>query len=309
MATETTQTRCPHCRVAFHITLPQLVAAGGKVRCGICLDVFDASENAYTPASNQGLPAEDVNQEELDRSLTHDPDPEQEQQEQEQGLSDQILVLEIGTNDAPHVDQDSALTQANSDKLIDNQQSYHYQQLDDIYKTLPEPDLISSAPPEPGGSALIRRSVYLLILVAIGLLVIQLLFYTSADLSRKDGYRPILQIVCGVLGCPITQQRNIKLIATDALVIQSHPTNKSALKVDVVLTNRASFPQAFPGLQIQFEDLKGKTVVRHTFRPAEYLQGELAELSVMTPEISYRIRMNILAPDKSAISYALIVTN
>ena len=314
VATETTQTRCPHCRVAFHITHSQLAAAAGKVRCGICLEVFDASENASASGSDQVLPADDVDREDLDRSLTPVPvpvsDPEQEQeQEQEQDLNDKTLVSEIPTDDATHVDPDSALTEADNGQLIDNQQAYHSQQLDDIYKTLPELDLLSTAPPDPDGSGLIRWSVYLLILAAIGLLVIQLLFFTSTDLSRKDGYRPILQIVCGVLGCPISQQRNIKLIATDALVIQSHPTNKSALKVDVVLTNRASFPQAFPGLQLQFENLKGKTVARRKFRPAEYLQGELAEFSVMTPNISYRVRLDILAPDKSAISYALIVTN
>ncbi len=35
-------TRCPHCKATFEVTPSQLSAAGGKVRCGACMEVFDA---------------------------------------------------------------------------------------------------------------------------------------------------------------------------------------------------------------------------------------------------------------------------
>jgi predicted Zn finger-like uncharacterized protein len=35
-------TRCPHCKSTFEVTPSQLSAAGGKVRCGACMEVFDA---------------------------------------------------------------------------------------------------------------------------------------------------------------------------------------------------------------------------------------------------------------------------
>lgn len=35
-------TRCPHCKSTFEVTESQLSAAGGKVRCGACMEVFDA---------------------------------------------------------------------------------------------------------------------------------------------------------------------------------------------------------------------------------------------------------------------------
>ena len=35
-------TRCPHCKATFEVTESQLSAAGGKVRCGACMEVFDA---------------------------------------------------------------------------------------------------------------------------------------------------------------------------------------------------------------------------------------------------------------------------
>ena len=38
-------TRCPECQTAFRMTPAQLTAAQGKVRCGACLTVFNATDN------------------------------------------------------------------------------------------------------------------------------------------------------------------------------------------------------------------------------------------------------------------------
>ena len=35
-------TRCAHCESTFRVSLAQLQASGGQVRCGVCLEVFDA---------------------------------------------------------------------------------------------------------------------------------------------------------------------------------------------------------------------------------------------------------------------------
>ena len=42
MSEFTSVTRCPFCRTSFHLGPMQLHAAGGKVRCGACLNIFDA---------------------------------------------------------------------------------------------------------------------------------------------------------------------------------------------------------------------------------------------------------------------------
>lgn len=38
-------TRCPHCQTSFRVTEAQLGIAGGRVRCGACLGVFNATEH------------------------------------------------------------------------------------------------------------------------------------------------------------------------------------------------------------------------------------------------------------------------
>lgn len=37
--------RCPHCKVTLFVTRPQLIAAGGEIRCGVCLQTFDANQH------------------------------------------------------------------------------------------------------------------------------------------------------------------------------------------------------------------------------------------------------------------------
>jgi len=46
MAQKTLLTRCPHCDTRFRVTDEQLGIAKGKVRCGSCMDVFNAREHA-----------------------------------------------------------------------------------------------------------------------------------------------------------------------------------------------------------------------------------------------------------------------
>lgn len=50
-------TRCPHCKATFKVTNDQLEAAGGKVRCGACMNVFDAL--AYILSEREEIPQSD----------------------------------------------------------------------------------------------------------------------------------------------------------------------------------------------------------------------------------------------------------
>lgn len=65
-------TRCPHCDTRFRVTGKQLGIADGKVRCGHCMEVFDAREHAVTPGGGQaGSSPRDNDRPGL---LTSDPD-------------------------------------------------------------------------------------------------------------------------------------------------------------------------------------------------------------------------------------------
>ena len=54
-------TECPSCGTRFRVTESQLETAGGKVRCGSCLEVFLGMENFVLEDSEDNVDQEDVN--------------------------------------------------------------------------------------------------------------------------------------------------------------------------------------------------------------------------------------------------------
>ncbi len=50
MDTTTQFTRCPNCKTAFKVTEQLLAKAGGKVRCGACLEIFKATDYLLKPS-------------------------------------------------------------------------------------------------------------------------------------------------------------------------------------------------------------------------------------------------------------------
>ncbi|WP_250655320.1 DUF3426 domain-containing protein [Alkalimarinus coralli] len=50
-------TQCPHCQATFKVQDQHLNAAGGKVRCGSCLEVFNALENLVDSTAAKPKPA------------------------------------------------------------------------------------------------------------------------------------------------------------------------------------------------------------------------------------------------------------
>jgi len=50
-------TQCPHCKATFKVQDQHLNAAGGKVRCGSCLEVFNALENLIDASVKTSTPS------------------------------------------------------------------------------------------------------------------------------------------------------------------------------------------------------------------------------------------------------------
>lgn len=145
----------------------------------------------------------------------------------------------------------------------------------------------------------------LLNLIALLALVAQYVTYNFDELARQDGYRPWLEQVCPVLGCKLPPRVDVSQIKSSNLVVRSHPDFAGALVVDAIIYNRASFAQPFPLLEIRFDDITGKTLARRTFKPSEYLSGELAGQREMPSQIPIHIALDILDPGAKAVNYSL----
>lgn len=72
MTQSSLQTQCPQCETRFRVTDEQLGVAGGKVRCGSCMNVFNALEHRVTESGTTETPPEEKPQEPADVGFGED---------------------------------------------------------------------------------------------------------------------------------------------------------------------------------------------------------------------------------------------
>ena len=142
-------------------------------------------------------------------------------------------------------------------------------------------------------------------LIALLGLAAQYVIYNFDELARQDEYRPWLEKICPALDCKLPPRVDISQIKSSNLVVRSHPDFAGALVVDAIIYNRAPFAQPFPLLEVRFADIQGQTLARRTFKPGEYLSGELAGQREMPSQIPIHIALDILDPGITAVNYSL----
>lgn len=151
-----------------------------------------------------------------------------------------------------------------------------------------------------------RRLLWcLLILLAAAGLAGQYIAYHFDELARQDQYRPWFQQLCPELGCKVPSRVDIARIKSSNLVVRSHPEFNGALVVDAIIYNRAQFTQPFPLLELRFADLNGHLLASRSFKPGEYLGGDLQGQTDMPPQTPIHIALDILDPGPKAVNYSL----
>ncbi len=172
--------------------------------------------------------------------------------------------------------------------------------------------LLANIEPEPVEMpALVQRRNWpqRLWLTAAALAVLGLagqhLIFNFDTLARNPAYRPVLASLCEIAGCQIPGLDDIKQIRTSNLMVRSSSERRNTLVVDVLITNRAKFQQAFPIMELVFTDLSGKVVAGRHFKPEEYLAGELTGNTQMPSQQQVHISVEIIDPGKKAVNYQL----
>ena len=111
-------TRCPHCKAAFKVSESQLAVAGGRVRCGACMNVFDAIAYSLGDAKNapeKNHPEAPTEHQAQDQSKTNEQTPE---------LDSELIQDDPDEDKLPsNQDNTSLLDDEFSDSFIDLEES------------------------------------------------------------------------------------------------------------------------------------------------------------------------------------------
>ncbi len=125
-------------------------------------------------------------------------------------------------------------------------------------------------------------------------------------LARDPQLRPVFAQLCPTLNCQLPSIDDIKHIRSTNLMVRSHPRQANALVVDAMITNHAGFQQAFPLMELQFTDIAGNIIAGRSFKPSEYLAGEMAGATTMPSRQPIHIALEIADPGKQAVNYQLV---
>lgn len=277
-------TSCPHCKTSFRITQAQLKAANGSVRCGSCLQVFDATSSFDQPKTASPVT--------IKKTKTEEPEARKEQPLENQkkqvsaepekpkkpGASAKHLVVQEQTSD-----KSTSLTSVFEELEKQEDQLKHQTKLKRRNDVL-------------WGSSAILLGL---------LLVLQYGWFNRDTLSLDARLRPAYQWSCSILGCSLPSLVDIQAINSQQLLVRSHPDISNALLVDAVIINNASHLQPFPILELSFTDINGNLVASRKFFPREYLAGELAGSKQMPIGQPIRIALEIIDPGQDAVNYSL----
>lgn len=156
-------------------------------------------------------------------------------------------------------------------------------------------------------SQVISRTLYTLAcLIALAGIGAQFAYFNFDTLARDDRYRPWYRLACEQLQCSLPSRDDISQIQASNLVVRSHPTIANALIVDAMLTNRASYEQPFPELELIFTNMQGQIVAARRLKPSEYISAAEASPAMPSHE-PIHMALEIADPGPAATGYRIVI--
>jgi predicted Zn finger-like uncharacterized protein len=272
-------TLCSHCGTRFKIAKAQLDSHRGMVRCGQCLQPFDARASF----------------------IPEEPDPQ----------------LELPILDEPPIKttEDNKLRERPTDNTLDFNQPAT-RPVDPEYKTPFDTPLLThntaahlltlaeqvvivqdenndeaQLQPEYRRWPWISASA-LLALVLLG----QTAYFFRVDLgARLPGLKPALIGYCQLLGCNVPLPQKADLMGIESSELEAVSEHENQIILNALLRNRAPYSQAFPNLELTLNDTQDKPLARRIFKPENYLPPVENEKTGISPnhELAIKLRLNI----------------
>ncbi|MGB5260134.1 MAG: DUF3426 domain-containing protein [Gammaproteobacteria bacterium] len=141
------------------------------------------------------------------------------------------------------------------------------------------------------------------ILVLLGLLGAQYVWFNRDTLAAHDIWRPWVGRLCTVLDCALPLRTDISQLAILNRDVRQHPVAENALLINASFENRADFVQPYPVFEITFADTSGKAVAARRFLPSEYLADKALLARGLPAATPVQVVLEIMDPGDQAVSF------
>lgn len=227
-------TQCNHCKAIFRVTMKELTAAQGLLRCGECDAIFDAMKTLSTtlPEERRFATANDVT------NYTPAKNPE---------LGTVSFFKKI-VNKLVKRSTPSASPTSNTTPIKAKVKTEHKFQT-------------------------VSMNLMLGIVGLLLLLITQILYFKRNWLAQQPLTANLTQEVCHYVGCQIAIPRDLSQLKLLSRNVYSHPNTPNVLTISLSIQNDGKFEQPYPLIEISFLDQASKVVALRRFTPEEYIKN------------------------------------
>jgi predicted Zn finger-like uncharacterized protein len=277
-------TKCSSCGTIFRVTLQQLQAHRGQVRCGRCMTVFDGLEALAT------LPDEA-------------PLAEEAAGEAAAGGADDAAGFELQPVD-PEV-------QAPVPEAPAAGRSAEHSSVDKDFGLAPEQlsledQLFIEHAREKSRTARVRTWAVGSALIALVLAGQAAYFYRADVASQFPALRPSLAKMCELLQCTVALPQRPRLIAIEASDLQvNDPAQPSVIRLTATLRNHAGYDLGYPALDLVLTNNREHTLARRIFLPGEYLPRDRNVEAGIPASAEITIRLDLDTGDLGPAGFRL----
>lgn len=305
-------TLCPYCDTRFKIAAAQLESHHGMVRCGHCLQAFNARASFIPEQPNPQLELPI-----LDAVAPTEELPAAEGVEETESVEENRLVEEAGLAEViPPADETAAaetepLETPYIGQLDFNQPDTAAVEPDEQPMTLAEQVAIVQDEDEgdqPSPPAYRRWPWAIAAFVLLLVLLAQAAYFFRVDLAaRLPGLKPALAGYCKLLGCSVPLPQKPDLMSIESSDLEADPTHVNQITLNALLRNRAPYAQAFPNLELTLNDTQDKPLARRIFKPKDYLPPLESEQTGLLPNRELSVKLYLNTADLRPIGYRLVL--
>lgn len=273
-------THCPACQTQFFATEEQLNQHGGKVRCGQCMQVFDARAQQISVAEDSANTT--------DNSSLNDQ------------ASSTLDATPAPTASAPESPQ--VFTEiADTDRTANTAEQQPSFLGDTIKKNKNRSNQITN-----------KSRIWLWAFATLILLLIagiQSIYFLRDEIAiYYPNAKPYLVQACQKLSCTINLPHKIEFIVIDDSDMQEDAEHPGLVRFASTLINSGNHAVAYPNLELTLTDVEDKPVLRRIFKPNEYLPAGTIIADGIQANAEARIKLAVTTSDIAVSGYRVFVT-
>lgn len=305
-------TRCTHCDAVFRVTLLQLQSSSGRVRCGVCHEVFDAFLHLRAAGADARDPAPAADAETVDMyAAARTPGAIEKTEELP------VSALEDEAAAAPPADAEPAILaepeappESEGPVAIETASGAAGPEAAPAVPIAEAPE--AAVPPlsSPALAARRRAGGWVAATAAVCLALLLglqgLFFFRTAIAATAPATRPLFEQACRLVGCdlPLPKLPDRLVIETSDLKAPD-PGRPGRVILSTTLRNTAAVAQDYPMLELTLTDARDRVTARKVFSPREYLDGPGGIAAGLAPDTELAVRLQLDLSDIEASGYRL----